>query len=168
MGDHSTWVQYKINYKTGKSDDNLSRLPLAVTVKEEPDERALLIKLDSSHMSAAQISYCTDRDPTLAHVREYLTRGWPDEKIVMNMAPCHCRRDEFSVQGGCVVVKIACSRTWQSKVHISLKLFDDIYYKIMASTKQLQVQSMHLMCVIFNIICTPDKNKAAIKQLARG
>ena len=47
-----------------------------MTVKEEPDERVLLIdELDSSPKSAAQISHCTDRDPTLAHVRGYLMRG---------------------------------------------------------------------------------------------
>ena len=75
-----------------------------MTVKEEPDERVLLIEeLDSSRISAVQISHCIDRDPTLAHVREYLTRGWPDDKIDMNMAPYHCRRDELSVQGGCVL-----------------------------------------------------------------
>ena len=51
--------KYKIHYKAGRSPDNaacLSRLSLPVTVKEEPDERVLLIEeLDSSPMSAAQI-----------------------------------------------------------------------------------------------------------------
>ena len=65
-----------------------------MTVKEEPDERVLLIEeLDSSPVSAAQISHCTDRDPTLAHVRDYLTRGWPDGKMDMNMTPYHCRSE---------------------------------------------------------------------------
>ena len=85
--------EYKIHYQAGRSHGNadcLSRLPLPVTVKEEPDEGVLLIEeLDSSPMSAAQISHCTDRDPMLAHVREYLMRGWPDGKIDMNMAPYH-------------------------------------------------------------------------------
>ena len=54
-------------------------------------------------MSAVQISRCTGRDPTLAHVREYLMRGCPGGNIDMNMAPYHCRRDESSVQGGCVL-----------------------------------------------------------------
>ena len=75
-----------------------------MTVKEEPDERVLLIEeLDSSPMSAAQISHYTDREPTLAHVREFLMWGWPDGKIDTNMAPYHCRRDELRVQGGCVL-----------------------------------------------------------------
>ena len=56
-------------------------------MKEETNERDLLIEeLDSSPMSAAQISHCTDRDHTLAHIREYLMRSWPDGKIDMNMA----------------------------------------------------------------------------------
>ena len=29
--------------------------------------------------------------------------GWSDGKIDMNMAPYHCRRDELTVQGGCVL-----------------------------------------------------------------
>ena len=57
--------EYKIHYKAGRSHGNancLSRLPLPVTVKKEPDERVLLIEeLDSSPMGAAQISHCTDR-----------------------------------------------------------------------------------------------------------
>ena len=73
--------EYKIHYKAGRSHDNVdcpSRLPIPVTVKEEPDERVLLIEeLDYSPMSAAQISHCTVRNATLAHVREYLMRGWP-------------------------------------------------------------------------------------------
>ena len=73
-------------------------------MKEEPDKRVLLIEeLDFSPMSAADIIHCTDRGPTLAHVREYLMRGWPDGNINMNRAPYHCRRDGLSVQGGCVL-----------------------------------------------------------------
>ena len=58
-------------------------------MKEETDERVLLIE-------EALIIHCTDRDSTLAHVREYLMRDWPDGKIDMNMAPYHCRIDEYA------------------------------------------------------------------------
>ena len=72
--------EYEIKYRTGKrygNADCLSRLPLPVTVPEEPEEHVLLIEgLDCSPVTAAQISRCTGRDPTLAHVREYLMRGW--------------------------------------------------------------------------------------------
>ena len=44
-------------------------------------------------MSAAQTSHCIDRDPTPAHVRKYLMRGWPE----------HCRIDELSEQDGGVL-----------------------------------------------------------------
>ncbi|KAK2188519.1 hypothetical protein NP493_129g00010 [Ridgeia piscesae] len=51
--------RYKIHYQAGRSRGNadcLSRMPLPVTVKEEPDELVLLIKeLDFSLMSAAQV-----------------------------------------------------------------------------------------------------------------
>ena len=107
--------EYKTHYQAGRSRGNadcLSKLPLPVTVKDEPDERVLLIEeLDSSPKNAAQISHCTDRDPKLAHVREFLVRGWPVGKIDMTMVPYYCRRDELSVQGGCVL--------WNARVVIS-------------------------------------------------
>ena len=65
--------EYKFHYKAGRSHDNadcLGRLTLPVTVKEEPDERVLLKEeLDYSPMNAAQISHCTNRDPTLTDIR---------------------------------------------------------------------------------------------------
>ena len=52
-----------------------------VMAKEEPDECVLLIEeLDSSPMSTAQFSHCTDRDHMLVHVREYMLWGWPVER----------------------------------------------------------------------------------------
>ena len=72
-----------------------------MTVKEEPDERVLLIEeLDSSPMSAVHTSHCTDRDPTLAYVREYLMRGRPDGKIDTKMATYHFIRDDAVVSCG--------------------------------------------------------------------
>ena len=72
--------EYNIHYKAGKSHnkaDCLSRLPLPVTVKSEPEEHVLLIEeLDCSPVRAEQISRYTGRDPTLAHVREYLMFCW--------------------------------------------------------------------------------------------
>ena len=60
--------EYNIHYKAGKSHINadcLSRLPLPVTVKSEPEEHVLLIEeLDCSPVSAEQISRYTGRDPT--------------------------------------------------------------------------------------------------------
>ena len=65
--------EYQTHYQADRSHGNancLSRLPLPVTVKEEPDERVLLIEeLDSSPMSAAKTIHCTNSDPTLARVR---------------------------------------------------------------------------------------------------
>ena len=56
-------------------------------VPEEPEERVLLIEgLDCSPVTAAQISRCTGRDPTLAHVREYLMRGWPVDDDTVELA----------------------------------------------------------------------------------
>ena len=99
--------EYNIHYKAGTGHCNadcLGRLPLTVTVKSESEEHVLLIdELDCSLVGAEQLSRYIGRDPTLAHVCEYLMRGWPAGENDAQFAPYKCRRDELSVQDGCVL-----------------------------------------------------------------
>ena len=99
--------EYNIHYKAGTGHCNadcLGRLPLTVTVKSESEEHVLLIdELDCSLVGAEQLSRYIGRDPTLAHVCEYLMRGWPAGENDAQFAPYKCRRDELSVQDRCVL-----------------------------------------------------------------
>ena len=53
--------------------------------------------------SATATSHVRCRDPMLAHVREYLLRGWPENERTVELAPYRARKDELSVHDGCVL-----------------------------------------------------------------
>ena len=75
--------KYNIVYKASKAHvnaDMFSRLPLPEAPSEGPEGTVLLLeKLDGSPLTADHISRWTARDPILAHVHEYLLRGWPSK-----------------------------------------------------------------------------------------
>ena len=71
-----------MQYRPGKEHMNadcFSRLPLQDTEAADPEDRVLMIEeLENCPMLSAQkVGEWTRRDPVLAHVHEYLLRGWP-------------------------------------------------------------------------------------------
>ena len=100
---------YVMEYKPGNQHanaDSLSRLPLPDTPSQVPlpGETVLLMeKLQSSPVTAAQIRSWTDRDPILSQVRHMLLKGWRDLGR-KEFRPYQQRREEMSVQDGCVLV----------------------------------------------------------------
>ena len=94
-------------YKSGHSHGNadaLSRLPLPVTTRVEAEESVLLLReVEDFPLTANQISNWTHRDPVLAHVKEYLLRGWPQSIDDPELIPYTSRKNELSVQDGCVL-----------------------------------------------------------------
>ena len=121
--------EYEIKFKSGKdnsNDDCPSRLSLPVTVPEVHEERVLLIEeLDASPITSEEISRYTRRDPMLAHVHEYLMRGWPDGENSVELSAYTCRRDEMSVQDGCVlwgarvVIPQQCRQAVMQELHLA-------------------------------------------------
>ena len=112
--------------KDNSNTDCLSRLPLPVTVPEVHEERVLLIEeLDASPITAEEIIRYTRRDPMLAHVHEYLMRGWPDGENSVELSAYRCRRDEMSVQDGCVlwdarvVIPQQCRQAVMQELHLA-------------------------------------------------
>ena len=99
--------EYDIVYKSGHSHGNadaLSRLPLPVTTRVEAEESVLLLReVEDFPLTANQISNWTHRDPVLAHVKEYLLRGWPQSIDDPELIPYTSRKNELSVQDGCVL-----------------------------------------------------------------
>ena len=83
----------------------LSRLPLpeSLTQITPPGETILVTEtLQTSPIKASQIKQWTDHDPVLAVVRDKLLQGWThtdDEQ----MKPYQRRRDELSIQDGCIL-----------------------------------------------------------------
>ncbi len=106
---------YRIVFKPGSlhaNADLLSRLPLPVEPAEVPlpTETVLLLEsLEASPVSAAQIKTWVDRDPVLSRVRDNVRQGWRRTDEV-EMLPYQRRKDELSVQDGCLL--------WGSRVII--------------------------------------------------
>ena len=113
--------QYHMKYRAGKEHANadcMSRLPLPARAQETPADRVLLVEElgDCSILTADQISHWTRTDPVLAHVHEYLLRGWPTDDRDPALTPYRRRKNELSVQDGCVlwgarVIIPPCGRT---------------------------------------------------------
>ena len=100
--------QYTISYRPGEkiaNSDGLSRLPLPETPQtiSLPNEVVFLLQtLQSSPISAEQIKRWTDRDPVLARVRTFVTKGW-NSTCEDALRPYHSRKDELSMLDGCVL-----------------------------------------------------------------
>ena len=100
---------YSIQYREGSKNSNadaLSRLPLPATVNRVPvpaEVVHLMEHLNSSILSSSQIRTWTGRDPTLSRVKSWLRSGWPSEKLAVSFQPFVRRRDELSVEEGCVL-----------------------------------------------------------------
>ena len=99
---------YRIIYKPGKEHANadlLSRLPLPDTITDVPlpGETILLMEtLQRSPVTAEQVRSWTDTDPVLARVRNLVQKGW-SEATEDSLKPYYQRRDELSVQDGCLL-----------------------------------------------------------------
>ena len=74
---------YSINYRKGEdmcNADALSCLPLIVhpkNVPRPPETIALLEHLANVPLTASRIKSMTDRDPTLAKVKQFTETNWP-------------------------------------------------------------------------------------------
>lgn len=101
--------EYTIVYKAGKEHQNadgLSRLPLTEKGVETPaeEERVLLLEEnDVPLVKAEQVRKWTDKDAVLARVREFVLKGWPKRLDESVFGAYTKKREELSVQGGCVL-----------------------------------------------------------------
>ncbi|XP_039524968.1 uncharacterized protein K02A2.6-like [Pimephales promelas] len=98
--------EYNIIYKPGKDHGNadaLSRLPLSTEPDMEQEERVLMLEnADITLITAEQVRGWTQKDPILSRVREMVQHGG-HELIGTEFDPFTSRKDELSVQDGCVL-----------------------------------------------------------------
>ena len=86
--------------------DALSRLPLPVSVDSVPvlgEWINLIHFLESSPVTAIAISQATRTDPLLSKVHRYCEIGWPAVPFGSDLFSYYSRRDELSVEHGCVL-----------------------------------------------------------------
>ncbi len=99
--------EYSIIYKAGKDHSNadaLSRLPLPMESSTEQEERVLMLEnADITLITAEQVREWTRKDPILSRVRETVQRGCLHELTGTEFHPFTLRKDELSVQDGCVL-----------------------------------------------------------------
>ena len=112
--------QIDLKHKSGKhigNADALSRLPLSNQSNEcvpIPAEWIFLVSLlDSTPVNAKQIAKWTAEDDVLAKVAQYSLEGWPIKITDPKLQPFHQRRDELSLEEGCIL--------WGYRVIIPLK-----------------------------------------------
>ena len=105
--------QYHLRYKQGVQKSNadaLSRLLVPTPAKEVPAEVVLSLSVvNDTPITAARIAQWTARDPLLSTVENYVRQGWPSN-TAEEFAVFHRRRDELSLQQGCIL--------WGSRVII--------------------------------------------------
>ena len=109
---------YDIQYKKGADNSNadaLSRLPRATTSTATPKPAEvvhLMEYLDTTPISSNQIRCLTERDPELSIIREWILKGWPDSDVGTEFHSFTRRKEELSVEEGCVLY------IWGSRVVI--------------------------------------------------
>ena len=99
--------------------DALSRLPLTGTTTDStpvPADWTFLVNfLDSSPVTSVDVKEHTRKDPILSKVLRFCETGWPTKNLGdHDFTPYVRRRDELSLQNGCVL--------WGSRVVIPPKL----------------------------------------------
>ena len=99
--------------------DALSRLPLTTAATDStpvPADWTFLVNfLDSSPVTSVDIREQTRKDPVLSKVLKYCESGWPTASVGNpDLTPYARRKDEISVQNGCVL--------WGSRVVVPTKL----------------------------------------------
>ena len=111
---------YDIEYKSSKSHancDGLSRLPYSQS-EDLPDSDSVelynLSQIDSLPVSASDVKRETRRDPTLSKVLDFTLNGWTDKPQDERLKPYYTRRNELSVENGCLM--------WGIRVIIPIKL----------------------------------------------
>ena len=101
--------EYRLVYKGGKDNgdsDALSRLPLPSYPIEVPvpgEVIQMLERLENTPLDAAQIKQWTRTDPVLSQVLLYTTKGWPNSCSMETLKPYFTRKDEISIQDGCLL-----------------------------------------------------------------
>ena len=101
--------EYKIACKAGKANasaDALSRLPLSQAPEFVllPGETVLLLEhLDNTPVTSHQIQKWTRRDPILSKVYQFSLNGWPNHCQDENLQPYWKRKNELTIEGGCIL-----------------------------------------------------------------
>ena len=132
---------FDLYHRSGKSlgtADALSRLPLTNAPESVPvcaEWIQLVNTLDATPVTANDISKWSKTDSVIARVLFFLDSGWPEVEVEPELKPYFHRRNELSVQQGCVL--------WGHRVIIPSKgrgkMLDELHQEHLGSTKMKQL-----------------------------
>ena len=98
---------YTLRYKSGLSNGNadcLSRFPADNDSETSKIENVVfLTEVDQSPIASDEVKYYTERDPVVNRVMNYIQCGWPCENLKDHFKPFKSRKDELSIEQGCVI-----------------------------------------------------------------
>lgn len=100
--------EYSIEHKSGKmhlNADALSRLPVDNPSPQRKSEENVFLmqQLDSTPISSAQVRDWTSKNPILSQVKSFVLSGWPEYLENSEFKPFFKRRNELSVEDGCIL-----------------------------------------------------------------
>ena len=101
--------EYTMAYRSTAAHENadaMSRLPLpeSLQVTPLPPEIILLMEeLDTTPIIARKSRVWTNSDPLCCCVRQFVQNSWPDFVQGVQVKPFTTRKDELSVQDGCIL-----------------------------------------------------------------
>ena len=115
-----SWYNYDVVYKRSADNANadfFSRFSVQTRDEEDPDpdEHYVFATATSSlSVAAVEIADFTKKDKVLVKVYEYTSPGWPNHCPDPELKPCWSRREDISLEDGCL--------SWGRRVVIPLKL----------------------------------------------
>ncbi|XP_049527925.1 uncharacterized protein K02A2.6-like [Dermacentor silvarum] len=112
--------QYKWTYRKGAqvaNADALSRLPLP-NEADKSDYVLFFSAVEAVPLSASKIQAETEKDRTLSKVKLFVLNGWPERHSDVDIAPYFVRRNELSLDSGCL--------TWGTRVVIPESLQPEV------------------------------------------
>ena len=101
--------EFEIKYRPGSHNANadaMSRLPVPSKIQDSlvPGEIINLVEhLEGTPVTAKQINLWTSRDVILAKVLNHVLHGWPEARQEDSLKPFFNRKEELSVQDGCLL-----------------------------------------------------------------
>ena len=122
---YSFSIEYKNTAVFGNAD-GLSRLPtgpdLCFDKQNHGDINVIELvheeKLDDLPVKASDIATATSKDPVLKQVKHFVLKGWPRQAPNQALVPYFRRRNDLTIQNGCIIcgIRIVIPSVFQSKL----------------------------------------------------
>ena len=108
--------EYELLYRPGNENgnaDGLSRLPVLDVPGSTPVPGNIVHLLETINTSQEDATIIKLWFPVLSQVLQFVLQGWPSEVEEEALKPYFIRREELSVQAGCLL--------WEARVVVPLK-----------------------------------------------